>query len=85
MFDPLTLVAVSLVSVSVAVAVVAMHEVGPGRAHRRVQCPDLKRKARLEVLYREPVWGTLKASEVTRCSLFGPARVSCEKRCLSQL
>jgi hypothetical protein len=39
----------------------------------------------LEVLYTEPVWGTLKASDVTRCSLFGPARVSCDKKCLSQL
>jgi hypothetical protein len=85
MFDPLTVVAISLVSVSVVVAILAMREVGPGRAHRRVLCPDLNRKARLEVLYTEPVWGTLKASDITRCSLFGPARVSCQKRCLAQL
>jgi hypothetical protein len=85
MFDPLTVVAVSLVVITLVIGVVAIREVGPGKVTRRVRCPDLQRRARLEVLYTEPVWGTLKASDVTRCSLFGPARVSCDKKCLSQL
>ena len=85
MLDPLTVVAVSLVVITLIVAVVAIREVGPGTVTRRVRCPDHARRARLEVLYTEPVWGTLKATNVTRCSLFGPARVTCGKKCLSQL
>ncbi len=85
MFDPLTVAVVSLVAVTLIVAVIAIREVGPGKVTRRVRCPDLERRARLEVLYTEPVWGTLKPADVTRCSLFGPARVNCDKKCLSLL
>lgn len=84
-FDPLTVVVIFLVVATLAIAVVVIREVGPGRVARRVRCPDLERRAKLEVLYTEPMWGTLKASDVTRCSLFGPARVTCEKKCLNLL
>jgi hypothetical protein len=85
MLDPLTVVVVSLVAISLIVAVIAIREVGPGKVTRRVRCPDLEKRARLEVLYTEPVWGTLQATDITRCSLFGPARVSCDKKCLNLL
>lgn len=85
MMDPLTVVVVSLVAISLIVAVIAIREVGPGKVTRRVRCPDLKQRARLEVLYTEPVWGTLQATDITRCSLFGPARVNCDKKCLKLL
>lgn len=58
---------------------------GAGKVRRRARCPDLGRRARLEVLYSEPAWGRLKASDVTWCSLFGPAPVTCEKKCLLRL
>jgi hypothetical protein len=57
----------------------------PGRHRLITQCPVHRKRAKLEVVYSEAMWGTLKASDVTRCSLFGPAGVSCEKRCLSHL
>lgn len=85
MFELLTAVAVSAVVAVVLLAAVYIRQVGPGRVTRRVRCPDLGRRARLEVLYGEPVWGTLQAREVTRCSLFGPAAVTCGKECLGQL
>jgi hypothetical protein len=85
MLDPLTVAVVSLVAISLIVAVIAIREAGPGKVTRRVRCPDLEKRARLEVLYTEPVWGTLQATDITRCSLFGRAPVSCHKNCLRQL
>ena len=85
MLDPLTLVAVSWVAVTLLTAVAVIRQVGPGKVRRRVRCPDLKRRAKVEVLYTEPVWGTLKATDITRCSLFGPAQVACNKKCMTQL
>lgn len=85
MYDPLTFVAATWVALTLLTAAAVIREFGPGKVHRRVHCPDLHRRAKLEVLYREPVWGTLQATDVTRCSLFGPARVTCAKKCLSCL
>lgn len=83
--DPLTIVVISWIAITVMTAIAVIRQVGPGKVKRRVHCPDLKRRAKVEVLYTEPVWGTLKATDVTRCSLFGPAPVRCDKKCLSHL
>jgi hypothetical protein len=56
-----------------------------GLVSRPITCPERGRRARIEVLYTEPEWGTLKAADIVRCSLFGLAPVSCGKKCLSQL
>lgn len=57
---------------------------GPGRARRRVRCPGTNVAARLTVLYTEPSFGAIEASDVVRCSLFPEATVSCGKQCLAR-
>lgn len=63
----------------------AIRHWGPGRARRRVRCPDKNLPARLTVLYVEPGFGAIRASDVIRCSLFSNAPVACGKQCLRQV
>jgi hypothetical protein len=56
-----------------------------GLVSRRIACPERGRRARIEVLYTEPEWGTLKVADIVRCSVFGSAPVSCAKKCLGLL
>ena len=58
---------------------------GPGRVKHAVRCPEKNTRAKLEVLYSEPEFGCVKASDVTACSLFGTARLTCDKACLARL
>jgi hypothetical protein len=52
---------------------------------RAVRCPQKSVGAKLEVLYREPEFGCVQAADVTACSLFGAAPVTCDKECLARL
>ncbi len=58
---------------------------GPGRVKHSVRCPEMNVRARLVVLYREPTFGAVEASDVTACSLFGTALLTCDKACLARL
>lgn len=85
MFDVPLIVVVFLLLVVWAVAITFLYNVGPGEAHRRVDCPEKHRRANLVVLYKEPIWGRLEASDVLRCSLLSPGPVNCKKECLARL
>lgn len=63
----------------------AIRHWGPGRARRRVTCPDKNVPAHLTVLYVEPGFGTIQASDVLQCSHFSDAPVACGKQCLRQV
>ncbi len=63
----------------------AIRRNGPGRVKHSVRCPDKNAGARLVVLYREPEFGSVKASDVTACTLFGTAPITCDKTCLARL
>lgn len=58
---------------------------GPGRSTHFVRCPETKTVARVAVLFREGDFGSVRAADVLRCSLFGRGQVTCEKGCLSRV
>lgn len=62
-----------------------MHRWGPGVSKRLVRCPETKSLARVSVIYREGGFGSVQASDIVRCSLFGGGPVTCEKHCLSRV
>ncbi len=63
----------------------AIRHYGPGRLKRSLRCPDKSTRAKMVVLYSEREFGSVQASDVTACSLFGTAPVTCEKACLARL
>ncbi len=58
---------------------------GPGRMKRSVRCPERNTRAKLIVHYSEPTFGAVEASDVTACSLFSTAPITCDKACLARL
>jgi hypothetical protein len=85
MFDPRYLLAAAVVLLLWVIAAAIIREVGPGRVHRTVRCPHETKKARLVVLFTEPVWGTLKPTDILACSEFPSGAVTCDKACLARL
>ena len=85
MFDPLVLAVAAWVVLVVAAGTMVIRRWGPGRVKRSVRCPDKNTEAKLVVLYTEPKWGTLTATDVAACSLFGAGPVGCDKACLARL
>lgn len=63
----------------------AIRSYGPGRLKRSLRCPDKSTRAKMVVLYSEREFGSVQAADVTACSLFGTAPVTCEKACLARL
>jgi hypothetical protein len=58
---------------------------GPGHAKRRVHCPEWKVRAKVGVEQGEGDFGRLRVADVTTCSLFPGAALTCDKECLRQL
>ncbi len=58
---------------------------GPGKVRHVVDCPETKKKANVVVLQKEATWGTYRAADITGCSRFPGAPVTCDKGCLTQL
>lgn len=84
MLDLQIVLLVSLVLLIWVIAIAVLRNVGPGRAWRSVRCPEKNKRASLVVVFMEPIWGRLEASDVTSCSLLeGP--VHCGKQCLARL
>ncbi len=67
-----------------AVALV-IRRYGPGRVKRSARCPDKNVRAKVTVLYGEPAFGSVQAADVTTCSLFSTAPITCDKACLARL
>ncbi|OFW14427.1 MAG: hypothetical protein A3H27_00415 [Acidobacteria bacterium RIFCSPLOWO2_02_FULL_59_13] len=55
---------------------------GPGTLRRSVLCPEKQIPARVTFLRREGSFGSLKVVDVTACSLFSGAPVTCQKNCM---
>lgn len=84
MFDIQLILVISLLILLWAVAIAYIRNVGPGRVSRAVRCPKTQEHANLVVLFKEPIWGRLEATDVVSCSLLkGP--VTCGKECLARL
>ena len=85
MFDLQIVLVTFLVLVVWAVAIAFLFNVGPGKAHRGVRCPETGKRASLVVLFKEPLWGRLEAADVISCSLRAGGPVTCGKECLARL
>ena len=62
-----------------------MRRWGPGVSKHIVRCPETKTLARVGVLYEESDFGSVRAADVVRCSLFGGGPVKCHKDCLTRV
>ena len=62
----------------------AVRRWGPGVSKHLVRCPETKSLARVSFVYKEAGFGSVQATDVTRCSLFGSGPVACDKHCLSR-
>lgn len=67
------------------VLALAIRRWGPGRAKRSVRCPTKQVRAKVVVEQGEGDFGSLRVSDVTRCSLFRDAPLTCAKECLAKL
>ena len=85
MFDLQIVLVTLLLLVVWAAALAFLFNVGPGKVHRGVSCPESHKRASLVVLYKEPIWGRLEPSDVVSCSLQQGGAVACGKECLAHL
>ena len=85
MLDIQFILVISLLILLWAVAITYIRNVGPGKVFRTVLCPEKKQRASLVVLFKEPIWGRLEATDVVSCSLLEKGPVSCGKQCLAKL
>ena len=58
---------------------------GPGLRRRSVQCPVLKRRAKVLADQREAEFASLKVVDVKACSLLNGSLLMCNKECLTHL
>jgi hypothetical protein len=58
---------------------------GPGRTTHWVRCPESQVGARVQVRYIESSFGSVQPADVTACSHFARAPVTCGKDCLARL
>lgn len=58
---------------------------GPGRARRRVFCPEKKVTTHVLAVASEAGFGAIRTTDIVKCDLLGPGPVTCEKRCLVRL
>lgn len=82
-----SIVAIQVVGVLLAwlVAAYAIWKWGPGLRKRSVRCPEKKVRAKVLVDQREAEFGSLRVTDVTACSLFADAPLTCGKECLGRL
>lgn len=58
---------------------------GPGRARRRVFCPEAKVPTHVVAVASEAGFGAIRTTDIVKCDLLGPGPVTCEKRCMVRL
>ncbi len=83
--DPRVWMAIAGVVAVWAVVAVWIRRWGPGRIGHVVYCPETNQRARVVVLQKEAAWGTFRAADISACSRFPGAAVTCDKRCLAHL
>jgi len=82
--DTPQLLALGAVVAAWAVLAYTIRRWGPGRAWRRVRCPEKNVRAHVLVEQREGDFGRLHATDVAACSLVEGA-LTCDKSCLARL
>ncbi|MBI4444216.1 MAG: hypothetical protein HY649_12700 [Acidobacteria bacterium] len=80
--EPLIIVALSVVSAAWIGVFFGIRRWGPGTLRRSVLCPEKQLPARVTFLRREGSFGSLKVVDVTECSLFSGAPITCHKNCM---
>ena len=60
----------------------AIRRWGPGTVRHSILCPEKKVRVRASFLVQESSFGSLKTVDVTECSQFPAAPVTCDKNCL---
>ena len=58
---------------------------GPGRARRRVFCPEKKVPTHVLAVASEAGFCAICTTHIVKCGLLGPGPVTCEKRCMVRL
>ena len=61
----------------------AIRRWGPGLARHSLLCPEKEVPARVTFERKEGSFGSLKVIDVTECSLFPEAPVTCHRHCMS--
>lgn len=83
--DTPLLAAVGTVATVWTVLFFAIWRWGPGPRRRSLRCPTKRVRAKVTIEQREGAFGSLRAADVTACSLFPDAPVTCDKECLTKL
>ncbi len=58
---------------------------GPGRARRRVFCPEQKVPTHVIAEASEAGYGAIRTTDIVKCDLLGPGPVTCSKHCMARL
>ena len=80
--EPLIIIVLSVVLAVWIGVFFGIRRWGPGTLRRSVLCPEKQVPARVTLLRREGSFGSLKVVDVTSCSLFSGAPVTCQKNCI---